>query len=151
MRPQDANFAGNVHGGVLLGLMDEVAYLCASRYAESYAVTVSVHDVQFDTPVRVGEMVTLRAAVNAVGRTSMEIGIQIVAADPRRPGSGRRTHRCYFTFVALDEEGRPKPVPELVCETDQDREWRCEAELRRQLRERYRKEVETGVCRAMTS
>lgn len=147
MRPQDGNFAGNVHGGVLLGLMDEVAYLCASRYAEAYCVTAAVHQVDFHSPVRVGDLVTLRASVNLVGRASMEVGISIVAENPRDPTTGRRTNRCFFTMVALDEEGRPAPVPELVLETEADRTWACEAELRKELRRRYGRELERGACR----
>lgn len=146
MRPGDGNFAGNVHGGILLGLMDEVAYLCASRFAETYCVTAAVHQVDFHAPVRVGDLVTLRAAVNLVGSSSMEIGISIVAENPRDAGSGRRTNRCFFTMVALDETGRPSPVPELVHETAQDREWQCEAELRKVLRRRYSDRIEGGIC-----
>lgn len=146
MRPQDGNFAGNVHGGILLGLMDEIAYLCASRYAETYCVTAAVHQVDFHAPVRVGDLVTLRASVNLVGRSSMEVGISIVAEDPRNPSSGRRTNRCFLTMVALDGTGRPTPVPELVHETDEDDKWRCEAELRRHLRRRYHEEIEKGAC-----
>lgn len=146
MRPQHGNFAGNVHGGVLLALMDEIAYLCASRYAEAYCVTAAVDRVEFHSPVRVGDLVTLRAAVNFVGRSSMEVGISITAEDPRRPESDRRTNRCFFTLVALDEDGRPTEVPELVCETGQDLVWKCEAELRRGLQHRYREELEAGTC-----
>lgn len=147
MRPQDGNFAGNVHGGVLLGLMDEIAYLCASRYAGAYCVTAGVHQVDFQSPVRVGDLVTLRASVNRVGTSSMEIGISIAAENPRDPTSGRRTNRCFFTMVALDDAGRPTPVPELVLETAADRVWACEAELRHTLRTRYRTALEEGVCR----
>ncbi|MFQ5690409.1 MAG: acyl-CoA thioesterase [Gemmatimonadota bacterium] len=146
MRPQHANFAGKVHGGVLLGLMDEAAYLCASRYSEAYCVTVAVDQVEFRSPVRVGDMVTLRASVNAVGRSSMQVGISIVAEDPREPDSQRRTNRSFFTMVALDDDMSPMAVPSLTCETAEDRKWQCEATLRRELRHRFRKELERGVC-----
>jgi len=146
MRPQHANYAGNVHGGVLLGLMDEVAYLCASRYSESYCVTVGVDRVEFHQPVRVGDQVTLKAAVNAVGRSSMEVGITIVAEDPRRPGTSRRTNRSFFTMVALDEDGRPRAVPSLVCEGGEDLTWQCEAELRKGLRREYDQKLQEGIC-----
>ncbi len=145
MRPQHGNFAGNVHGGVLLGLMDEAAYLCASRYAESYCVTVAVDHVDFHAPVRVGDMVTLRASVNLVGRTSMVVGISIVAEDPLNPSASRRTNRAFFTMVAR-EEGSHRPVPALVCETAADRRWQCEAKLRRDLRVRFAHDLEAGVC-----
>lgn len=146
MRPQHANFAGNVHGGVLLALMDEVAYLCATRFAESYTVTASAEHVDFLAAVRVGDMLTLRAAVNAVGRSSMEVGISIVTEDPQVPGSSRRATRSFFTMVALDKDGRPFEVPRLLCESPEDRKWQCEAELRRELRRRYRRDLEAGVC-----
>ncbi|MFQ5746515.1 MAG: acyl-CoA thioesterase [Gemmatimonadota bacterium] len=146
MRPQHGNFSGNVHGGVLLGLMDEAAYLCASRYAEAYCVTVAVDHVEFQSPVRVGDVVTLRASVNAVGCTSMEVGISIVTEDPTSPGSSRRTNRSFFKMVALDDAGRPLAVPDLTCETDEDRKWQCEAELRRDLRHRFEREVAAGAC-----
>ncbi len=147
MRPQHGNYAGNVHGGVLLSLMDEAAYLCASRFAEAYCVTVAVDHVEFRSPVRVGDMVTLRAAVNYVGRSSMEVGISIIAEDPQRPGAARRTNRSFFKMVALGEDGRPTRVPRLRLETDEDRKWHCEAALRRELRERFRRELEAGACR----
>lgn len=146
MRPQHGNYAGNVHGGVLLGLMDEVAYLCASRFSESYCVTVGVDRVEFHEPVRVGDQVTLKAAVNAVGRSSMEVGITIVAEDPRQPGTSRRTHRSFFTMVALDDDGRPTTVPSLACESAEDRTWQCEAELRKGLRREYDQKLQEGIC-----
>lgn len=146
MRPQHANFAGHVHGGAILGLMDEVAYVCASRFAEAYCVTAAVDLVEFLAPIRVGDIVTLRAAVNDVGHTSMDVGVQVLAEDPRRPGSRRRTNRCVFTMVALDEQGRPTPVPALKCETAEDVRWQCEAQLRKTLRQRYKKDLVAGAC-----
>jgi acyl-CoA hydrolase len=127
--------------------MDEAAYLCASRYAEAYCVTVAVDHVEFQSPVRVGDMVTLRAAVNYVGKSSMEVGISIVAEDPQQPDRSRRTNRSFFKMVALDESGRPMEVPCLTLETEEDHKWHCEAGLRRQLRERFNRELEAGVCR----
>ncbi len=147
MRPQHANFAGNVHGGVILGMMDEAAYLCASRYAESYCVTAALDHVEVAAAIRVGDMVTIRASVNAVGKTSMQVGLQVVAEDPQNPGSSRRTNRSFFTMVAVSEDGSPLPVPDLVCETGEARKWRCEAELRRELRARFNEELTQGRCR----
>jgi len=146
MRPQDSNFSGNVHGGVLLGLMDEVAYLCATRYAESYCVTAAVDHVDFQSPVRVGDLVTLRAAVNLVGTSSMVVGISIVAEDPQNPGSSRRTNRSFITMVAVDDTGRPRPVPTLLYETAEDEKWRCESQLRKDLRRHYNEQIEAGTC-----
>lgn len=147
MRPQHANFAGNVHGGSLLSLMDEVAYACATKYAEAYCVTVAVDHVEFLSPIRVGDLVRMRAAVNYAGTTSMEIGITISAEDPRRPGTARHANRCFITMVAVDDAGRPQAVPRLVCETSEDKKWCCEAQLRREFRQRFKRELEAGVCR----
>ncbi|MFQ5702916.1 MAG: acyl-CoA thioesterase [Gemmatimonadales bacterium] len=146
MRPQHANFAGNVHGGTILALMDEVAYTCASRFAESYCVTVSVDSVEFLAPVRVGDVVRLKASVILAGNTSMEVGISMIAEDPRHPGSGRRTNRCFLSMVAIGDDGRPTQVPQLRLETAEDRTWNCEAKLRRQLRRRYKSDLAAGVC-----
>lgn len=146
MRPQQANFADNVHGGVIMGLMDEAAYLCASRYAETYCVTVAVDQVEFQSPVRVGEEVTVQAAVHRVGDSSMQVGISVYAEDPQEPGSRRLTNRSFFTMVARDDDGGTARVPRLVCETADDRRRRCEAELRMELKEEFKEELERGMC-----
>jgi acyl-CoA hydrolase len=113
MTPDMANFAGNVHGGHLLKLLDQVAYACASRYAGRYVVTVSVDQVLFRQPIHVGELVSFLAAVNHTGRSSMEVGIKVVAEDAHTQGR-RHVNSCYFTMVAVDEEGRPTDVPARV-------------------------------------
>jgi uncharacterized protein (TIGR00369 family) len=102
MTPDMANFSGNVHGGVLLKLLDEVACACASRYAGCYVVTLSVDQVLFKQPIHVGEMVTFYASVNHVGRTSMEVGIEVVAENILER-TVRNTTRCYFTMVAYNK------------------------------------------------
>ncbi len=117
MTPDMANFAGNVHGGTLLKLLDQVAYACASRYSRRYAVTLSVDRVIFREPIRVGEILTLSASVNYTGRTSMEVGIR-VDTENVRTGERRHTNSCYFTMVATDDNGRPHPVPQLVPRTE---------------------------------
>ena len=132
MTPDMANFSGNVHGGELLKLLDQVAYSCASRYAGCYAVTLSVDQVLFKEPIRVGELVTFLASVNYVGRTSMEVGIKVVAEDIQNR-SVRHTNSCYFTMVAF-QDGQPQPVPELVIENDVQQKRFEEAELRKQMR-----------------
>lgn len=130
MTPDMANFAGNVHGGTLLKLLDQVAYACASRYSRRYAVTLSVDRVIFREPIRVGEVLTLSASVNYTGRTSMEVGIR-VDTENVLTGERRHTNSCYFTMVATDDDGRPHPVPQLVPVTDlQHRRFR-EAQDRR--------------------
>ena len=133
MSPEMANFTGNVHGGVVLKPADQVAYACASRYAGRYAVTLSVDQVLFKQPVHVGDLVTLRAAVNYVGRSSMEVGIK-VSAENIRDRVCRHTNTCYFTMVAVDDVMHPVEVPPRVPSTQEERRWYRGAELRRELR-----------------
>lgn len=117
MTPDMANFSGNVHGGSLLKLLDQVAYTCASRFAHTYVVTLSVDRVHFRQAVHVGELVTFSASVNYVGRTSMEIGIR-VEAEHLQNGTRRHANSSYFTMVAVDSEGRPVVLPPLDPDTD---------------------------------
>ncbi|MES2718312.1 MAG: acyl-CoA thioesterase [Pseudomonadota bacterium] len=133
MTPDMANFAGNVHGGHLLKLLDQVAYACASRYAGCYVVTVSVDQVLFRQPVHVGELVSFLASVNHTGRSAMEIGIKVVAEDIRRR-SRRHVNSCYFTMVAVDEAGRPTAVPALVPAGERQQRRFHQAALRKQAR-----------------
>ncbi len=130
MTPDMANFSGNVHGGTLLKLLDQVAYSCASRYAGTYVVTLSVDRVLFREAIRVGELVSFSAAVNYTGRTSLEVGIR-VDTENIRDGARRHTNSCYFTMVAVDAEGHPVPVPPLVPATDRERAWFAAAQARR--------------------
>ncbi|MGY6251033.1 acyl-CoA thioesterase [Bosea thiooxidans] len=133
MTPDMANFSGKVHGGALLNLLDRVAFSCASRYSGAYAVTLSVDQVVFKEPIHVGELVTLRAAVNLTGRSSMEIGIR-VEAENIRLGTRRHTNSCYFTMVAVDDDGRPVQVPPRIPVTALERRWSGAAQIRRALR-----------------
>lgn len=112
MTPDKANFSGKVHGGAMLKHLDEVAYACASRYCGGYAVTLSVDQVRFDQPIHVGELVTFLASINYTGRTSMEVGIKVVAEEVSRRAC-RHAMTCYFTMVAMGSDGRPTPVPPL--------------------------------------
>ena len=112
MTPDMANFAGNVHGGALLRLLDQVAYTCASKYAQSYVVTLSVDRVLFREVVHVGELVTFDASINYVGRTSMEVGIRVTAEDIHT-GAVRHANSSYFTMIAVDADGQPEAVPPL--------------------------------------
>ena len=132
MTPDMANFSGNVHGGELLKLLDQVAYACASRYAGCYVVTLSVDQVLFKEPIKVGEMVTFLASVNYVGRTSMEVGIKVVAENIQNR-SVRHTNSCYFTMVAM-AEGVPQVVPELSIENDEQAKRQREGLMRKQMR-----------------
>jgi acyl-CoA hydrolase len=106
MTPDMANFSGKVHGGTLLKLLDQVAYACASRYAARYVVTVSVDQVIFRQPIHVGELVTFLASVNHTGRSSMEVGIRVVAENVRSRAQ-RHVNSCYSTMVAVDDDGHP--------------------------------------------
>jgi uncharacterized protein (TIGR00369 family) len=133
MTPDTANFAGNVHGGTILKLLDQVAYACASRYAGRYVVTISVDRVTFRQPIHVGELVTFLASVNHTGRSSMEIGIKVVAENIRTQ-EVRHVNSCFFTMVAVDDERKPVEVPQLVPATpDEERRFK-EAMARKQLR-----------------
>src|SRR5258708_10720391 len=115
MRPDMANFSGNVDGGVLLKLLEEVAYACASRYAGCYVVTLSVDQVLFKQPIHVGEMVTFYASVNHVGPTSMEVGLTVVPANILER-TVRNTPRSYFTTVAYTKD-KPGLGPPLTLDT----------------------------------
>ncbi|GAA5787465.1 acyl-CoA thioesterase [Chitiniphilus shinanonensis] len=133
MMPEMANFSGNVHGGQLLKLLDQVAYACASRYAGTYVVTLSVDQVLFKQPIHIGEMVTFLASVNYTGRTSMEVGIR-VQAENIRTREVRHTNSCYFTMVAMGEDGQPAVVPPLAREdATMHKRW-SQAEARRAAR-----------------
>ncbi|MGP5209315.1 MULTISPECIES: acyl-CoA thioesterase [Psychrobacter] len=129
MTPDMANFIGNVHGGDLLKMLDQVAYACASRYSGSYVVTLSVDQVMFREPIYVGELVTFAASVNHVGNTSMEIGIRVEAEDVRAR-TVRHTNSCYFTMVAIDDKGKPTTVPPLIIK-DKMQQCRADAALER--------------------
>lgn len=132
MTPEYANFTGNVHGGDLLKLLDQVAYACASRYSGSYVVTLSVDQVTFREPIHVGELVTFLASVNYVGRTSMEVGIRVLAEDIQHRVI-RHTNSCYFTLVAVDDKGKPRAVPALQI-TDEIQARRQQEALERKQR-----------------
>jgi acyl-CoA hydrolase len=129
----DANNAGRVHGGTVMKLCDEAAGLAAIRHARRPAVTASVDRVTFLHPVHIGELLTLRASVNAAWRTSMEVGVRVEAENPLT-GEQRHTSSAYLTMVALDEHGRPTPVPPLVAETGIEQRREREAQLRRAIR-----------------
>ncbi|MDN6307354.1 acyl-CoA thioesterase [Psychrobacter sp.] len=129
MTPDMANFIGNVHGGDLLKMLDQVAYACASRYSGNYVVTLSVDQVMFREPIYVGELVTFAASVNYVGNTSMEIGIRVEAEDVRAR-TVRHTNSCYFTMVAIDDNGKPTPAPALELKSEMQ-QCRAEAALKR--------------------
>jgi len=133
MTPDMANFAGYVHGGHLMLLLDKVAYACAARYAGLYVVTLSVDQILFKQPIKVGELVTCYAAVNYVGTSSLEVGIKVVAED-LTSHEKRHTNTCYFTMVAVDKAGKPAPVKPLEIRSKEEQRRFEDAKLRRQMR-----------------
>jgi acyl-CoA hydrolase len=140
MSPDMANFSGNVHGGSILKLLDQVAYACASRYAGRYVVTLSVDQVTFREPIYVGELVTFLASVNSTGTTSMEVGIKVMTENIQDQ-SVRHANSCFFTMVAVDDDKRPIAVPPLKPRhPDAIRRHRAAAvrkQLRQELEARY--------------
>ena len=133
MIPQDANPAGNVHGGAVVKLIDEAAGVVASRHARSNVVTASIDRMEFHTPVFVGDLLTVTAGLNLVGRTSMEIGVR-VDAENLISGEVRHAATAYLTYVALDAQGRPRTVPSLILETGEEKRRNQEAARRRETR-----------------
>jgi acyl-CoA hydrolase len=136
MTPDMVNFSGKVHGGAILKILDQVAYACASRYSGHYCVTLSVDQVFFRQPIHVGELVTFLAMVNCTGRTSMEIGIKVIAEDTRQR-LVRHVMSSFFTMVAVDENGKPTPVPKLAPESEIAKRRFTAAQDRKKLREQF--------------
>jgi acyl-CoA hydrolase len=143
MGPSDANAAGFVHGGTVMKLCDEAAATAAIRHARSRVVTAAVDRMTFLAPVHVGELLTLQASVNAVWRTSMEVGVRVEAENPLT-GEVRHTSTAYLTMVVLDEQGRPTAAPPLVAESPEEQRRMREAELRRRNRLAEREEIRAG-------
>lgn len=133
MTHQDANLAGNVHGGTIMKLIDNTGGIVASRHAGRLVVTASIDKLDFHSPVYVGDLLRLQSSVNYTGKTSMEVGVR-VEAENFITGDVRHTASAYLTFVALDESGKPKRVPPLLPETDEEKRRYGEAELRRKKR-----------------
>ena len=133
MNPEDANIAGNVHGGVIMKLIDNAAGCAAIRHSRSNVVTASIDRLDFHNPVFVGDLVTLKASLNFVGKTSMELGVR-VEAENLITGHIRHTASAYLTFVALDSNCRPFPLSPLVVETEEDKRRNQEAKERRKTR-----------------
>jgi acyl-CoA hydrolase len=131
--PQDANRTGNVHGGVIMKHIDSAAAVAATRHARCDCVTASIDKLDFFSPVYIGNFLTLKASINLVGRTSMEIGVRMEAED-LLTGETTHTASAYLTFVALGEDGRPKKVPPLILQSKSDERRNREARLRREKR-----------------
>jgi acyl-CoA hydrolase len=133
MELPDANLLGNVHGGAIMRLVDDAGGLAAMKHCGGPVVTAAMDEMTFLEPVYVGDVVTVKAMVNDSGRTSMEVGVRVEAENVT---SGRRVHTssAYLVYVALDREGKPRPVPPVVAETEEQQQRQREAKLRRQAR-----------------
>ncbi|HNY63823.1 MAG TPA: acyl-CoA thioesterase [Deltaproteobacteria bacterium] len=142
MTPEDANPAGNVHGGVIMKLIDNAGGAVAARHARSNVVTASIDRLSFHHPVHIGDLVTFKASVNAVGRTSMEVGVR-VEAENLITGKVRHTASAYLTYVALGGDARPRDVPPLILESEDEERRFNEAKARTQMR-RLEREREEG-------
>jgi acyl-CoA hydrolase len=133
MQPADANYMGNIHGGIIMKLIDEAAGACAFRFCRTSVVTAAIDRIDFHHPVQVGNLVRFMANVNFAGTRSVEVGVRVEAEDLT---TGMRTHTnsAYLVFVALSDSGKPIPVPPLTPETAQQKEWMAEAQERRRKR-----------------
>ncbi len=132
MMPEHANPLGNVHGGIIMKLVDEAGGLCAMRHAQRPAVTIAIDSMTFHSPVHVGDLVMLYARVNYVGRTSMEVGVRVVAENPIT-GEQTHTNSAFLVYVALDDAGKPMQVPRLKLETGEEhRRWNAAKERQAQ-------------------
>jgi len=139
MLPTDANVYGNVHGGVIMKLVDDAGAIVATRHSRSIVVTVAVDSMTFLSPIYVGNLVTFTAALSYVGRTSMEVEVLVEAEDPLT-GAKTHTNTAYLVYVALDEDGRPTEVPSLISETDGERERITRGHKRQRVRLSRQKE-----------
>jgi acyl-CoA hydrolase len=133
MFPSDANPAGNVFGGAIVRYIDEIAAAVAHRHARSNVVIASMDRMDYHHPVKVGDLLTLKASVNYVGNTSMDVGVRVEAENPM---TGEVVHAAsaYATMVALDKDGKPKRVPRLLLETEDEKRRFAEADARRKKR-----------------
>jgi acyl-CoA hydrolase len=139
----DSNSSSHVHGGVIMKLVDEAAGIAAARHSRSRVVTASMDRMAFLVPIEIGELVTVTATVNAAWHSSMEVGVRVVAESPRA-GISRHASTAYLTMVAVDDRGRPVPVPPLVAHTPDEQRRMREAELRRSHRLAERLAIESG-------
>ena len=143
MEVTDANITGNVHGGVIMRLVDTAAALAAIKHSGGEALTVQIDEMSFLEPVHIGEVLILKASVNDVGRTSMECGVRVDAQDPLT-GTIRHVNSAYLVFVAVDRSGRPRDVPRLLAENDTERRRQQEAKLRRERRTAHREAIQAA-------
>lgn len=139
MIPSYANFGGKIHGGIVLSLMDKVAYACSAKHSGNYCVTVTVDNVEFHEPIEVGNLLSLHASVNYVGNTSLVVGIKVMAQNINT-GETKHTNSSYFTMVAKGKDDKPAVVPGLVLESEDDVRRFLEAMKRKELKTLYKDE-----------
>ena len=133
MHPEHANLLGNVHGGWIMKLVDEAGALTCMRHAQRKVVTVTIDSMDFRQPIRIGDLVILNAEVTYTGRTSMEVTVEVHAENPIT-GEQTHTNTAYLVYVALDDSGRPTPVPPLLAETEEEKQKLAQAQERQQRR-----------------
>jgi len=141
MQVTDANLMGNVHGGVIMKMVDNAAGLAAIKHSEGPVVTAAMDEMSFIEPVYVGDVVTVKATVNEAFTTSMEVGVR-VEAENLQTREVKHTSSAYLVFVAMDADGEPRPVPPLEPQTDEERQRRQEAQLRREARLARKRAIE---------
>jgi uncharacterized protein (TIGR00369 family) len=141
MIPSYANFGGKIHGGIILSLMDKVAYACAAKHAGNYCVTVAIEGVNFLEPINVGELVSLNASVNYVGKSSLVIGIRVISENITT-AEIKHTNTSYFTMVAKGSDNKPTIVPELILESTEDVRRFLEAIKRKELKDTFKEEFD---------
>ncbi|MFM7487502.1 MAG: acyl-CoA thioesterase [Cytophagales bacterium] len=141
MIPAYANFGGKIHGGILLSLMDKVAYATASKHAETYCVTVSVDKVEFLQPVEVGELVLMHASVNYVGKTLLVVGIRVEAQNVKT-GIVKHANSSFFTMVAKGDDDKPTQVPELILESKEEIKRFIEAMRMKEIKVKVREQMD---------
>ena len=133
MHLEHANLLGNVHGGWIMKLVDEAGALACMRHAQRKVVTVTIDSMDFRQPIRIGDLVILKAEVAYTGRTSMEAAVEVHAENPIT-GEQTHTNTAYLVYVALDDSGRPTPVPPLQAETEEEKQKMDQAQVRQERR-----------------
>jgi len=137
MQPADANFMGNIHGGIIMKLADEAGAVCAYQFGRTRVVTAAIDRVDFLNPVHIGTLVTFKASINYAGTTSVEVGVRVEAED-LDSGAITHTNSAYFVYVALDDDGRPTKLPAYVPQTEDEKRRHTAAAERRRLRLKLR-------------
>ncbi len=149
MIPSYSNFSGKIHGGILLSLMDKVAYVCGAKHSGEYCVTVAVEGVEFHNPVEVGDLVSIKASINYVGNTTMIIGMRVETLKPKS-GVVTHTNSCYFTMAAKNELGELTPVPGLIIEDETQMRRFCEGKLLRRISAEKRNMLKSDLSNMST-